>query len=109
MGGSSQDANSKIYYWTKTASSAMANMAYMLSGNSSSINTNIAYNTSITYAPVRLVVKNSTNAFEQTVNVQTTETSVAIYNINGIKQAKQKKGINLMKMSNGTTKKIIIK
>lgn len=109
MGGSSQDANSKIYYWTKTASSTMANMAYMLSGNSSSINANIAYNTNITYAPVRLVVKNTTNAIEQTVNGQTTETSVAIYNINGIKQAKQKKGVNLMKMSNGTTKKIIIK
>lgn len=73
MGGSSQGANSQIYYWTKTASSTMANMAYMLSGNSSSINANIAYNTSITYAPVRLVVKNTTNAIEQTVNVQTIE------------------------------------
>ena len=109
MGGSSQGANSQIYYWTKTASSTMANMAYMLSGNSSSINANIAYNTSITYAPVRLVVKNTTNAIEKTVNVQTIEKNVAIYDINGIKQVKQKKGINLMKMSNGTTKKIIIK
>ena len=87
----------------------MANMAYMLSGNSSSVNANIAYNTNITYAPVRLVVKNKTNAIEQTVNVQTTEKNVAIYDINGIKQVKQKKGINLMKMSNGTTKKFIIK
>lgn len=109
MGGSSQGANSQIYYWTKTASSTMANMAYMLSGNSSSVNANIAYNTNITYAPVRLVVKNKTNAIEQTVNVQTTEKNVAIYDINGIKQVKQKKGINLMKMSNGTTKKFIIR
>ena len=54
-------------------------------------------------------VKNKTNAIEQTVNVQTTEKNVAIYDINGIKQVKQKKGINLMKMSNGTTKKFIIK
>lgn len=64
MGGSSQGANSQIYYWIKTASSTMANMAYMLSGNSSSVNANIAYNTNITYAPVRLVVKNKTNAIE---------------------------------------------
>ena len=55
ISGYPETTGSGIYYWSETESSG--GFSFMLSGNSSSVNVNSTYNTSLMSAPVRPIVR----------------------------------------------------
>ena len=106
--GYEQSVGTGIYYWSSTASSE-SGFTFMLSGNSSSLNANSTYNTSIMSSPIRPIVKGMINAIEN-VSVDNADVEcIGIYDLNGRKLNQKEKGINILKMSDGTTKKILVK
>ncbi len=103
-----QSLGSGIYYWSSTASSD-SGFTFMLSGSSSSVNTNITYNTSIVSAPIRPIVKGMTSAIDNIPIDNADVKCIGIYDLNGRKISQIEKGFNILKMSDGTIKKILVK
>ena len=107
MGVSPQSVGSGIYYFTKDMSSE-ASFVYMLSGGSSSVTTYVTYNAEYVYAPIRPIVITMTSDVKN-LEDEKSNSSIDIYNLNGTKKGQLQKGLNIIRMNNGRTKKIIMK
>lgn len=106
--GYDQSVGSGIYYWSSTASSE-SGFTFMLSGTSSSVHVNSTYNTSIMSSPIRPIVKGMTSAIDDILIDDADIKCIGIYDLNGRRLRQKEKGINILKMSDGTTKKIFVK
>lgn len=107
MGIAPQSVGSSIYYFTKDMSSE-ASFVYMLSGSSSSVTANVTFNIDYIYAPIRPIVITKTSdikSFEDEGH----SSNLVIYDLNGTKKPQLKKGLNIIRMSNGKTKKVLVK
>lgn len=71
ISGYPEMVGSGIYYWSETAGSS--GFSYMLSGNSSSVNTYSTYNASIMSAPVRPIVRGEVNVTPVYLTIKYTE------------------------------------
>lgn len=107
MGITPQSVGSGIYYYTKDMSSE-ASFAYMLSGSSSSVTANVTFNIDYMNAPIRPIVITKTSDVKSFVNEES-GSSLDVYDLNGTKKAQMHKGLNIIRMSNGKTKKVLIK
>lgn len=107
MGITPQSVGSGIYYYTKDMSSE-ASFAYMLSGSSSSVTANVTFNIDYMNAPIRPIVISKTSDVKSFVNEES-GSSLDVYDLNGTKKAQMHKGLNIIRMSNGKTKKVLIK
>lgn len=105
MMGTPQMEGSGIYYWTITPSSD-SSFAYMLSGNSSSVTPYVTFNTSVMSAPIRPVVLTQLSGISGLV---IEESASDVYDLNGAKKQHMQKGINIVRMSNGKLKKVLVK
>ena len=56
-----------------------------------------------------LGMRTRTETLIESVEVDDIEKVVAIYNVNGVQIEKMQSGVNILRMSNGTTKKVIVK
>lgn len=106
MGISPQSVGSGIYYFTKNMSPE-ASFVYMLSGNSSSVTANVTFNMEYINAPIRPIVITKTSdikSFGYKVN-----SCGDVYDLNGNKKEQLQKGLNIVRLNNGKTKKIFVK
>lgn len=106
--GYDQSVGSGIYYWSSTASSE-SGFTFTLSGSSSSVNVNNTYNTSLMSSPIRPIVKGMTSATDDIFIDDADVKCISIYDLNGRRLSQKEKGINILKMSDGTIKKIFVK
>ena len=80
--------------------------AFMLSGNSSSLTANVTFNTELMSGPIRPIVKSKTNGID---NLKLENSPSIIYDLNGQVRDQVQKGVNIIRLKNGKTKKYVIK
>ena len=100
-----QMVGSGIYYWTITPSYE-SGFAFMLSGNSSSLTANVTFNTELMSGPIRPIVKSKTNGID---NLKLENSPSIIYDLNGQVRDQVQKGVNIIRLKSGKTKKYVIK
>ena len=105
--GYGQMVGKGIYYWSSTTGYGDG-FVYMLSGSSTGVDTYSTYNTSIMSAPIRPIVQGLTNAVEDII---TNEPPIyeGIYSLEGKKLPQINRGVNIVKMSDGKTRKVLVK
>lgn len=106
MMGTSQVVGSNLYYWTNTLFSTDETFAYTLSGSSSSVNVNTGYNILYVSAPIRPIVITKSSGIKKYTN---DEKVSDIFDLNGVKRGQLYKGINIVRMKNGKTQKVVVK
>ena len=104
--GMNQLVDQAAYYWTSDKSTIDEGLAGMFSATKSSRSVSTTYLTDVFTAPIRPIVKGIKNSI---LIVDDEDETTDIFSIDGTKNSRVQKGVNIIRTKDGQTKKVFVK